>query len=151
MTKHPYLCEMVNMEALEAEELIVKNTFKIKFKDVAKDLNSFWKKSDRFKPLTTRNSSFFCQKDDRQKVVNMKVTGDCFITVLGPRTRYFESLNINNDPSTTSFLFSGQILLFIPSKCLTETVRRRSMRLAILLTSRSTWCFLQSTTSSLPR
>lgn len=87
MTKHPYLSDMADIEALEEEELIVKNTFKIKFKDIAKDLNSFWKKNDRFKPLTTRNTAFFCQKDERQKVVNMKVTGDCFITVLGPRTR----------------------------------------------------------------
>ena len=74
------------METIESEENC-KNYFKLKYKDLVRELNTHWKKNDRFKPRTIRNSQFFCEKDERQKVVSMKVTGRCFITVLGPRTR----------------------------------------------------------------
>ena len=84
--KHPYLADFVDIVALDSEET-AKNTFKLQYKNIARDLNTYWKKNDRFKPLTIKNSQYFCEKDERQKVVSMKVTGDCFITVLGPRTR----------------------------------------------------------------
>lgn len=90
IVKHPYLEEFVDVDLLERQDLLqqsVRNSFKLKYRDVAKDLNNYWKKNDRFRPLTIRNGQYFCEKDERQKVVSMKVTGSCFITVLGPRTR----------------------------------------------------------------
>lgn len=61
--------------------------YKAKFTELTRNLNRCWKKSDKFKPLTIRNNQYFCERDERQKVVSIKVTGKCFITVLGPRTR----------------------------------------------------------------
>ena len=72
---------------LDAQEETLKHGCKGVYKNLAKDLNMFWKKNEKFKPLTQRNGQYFCEKDERQKVVSMKVTGDYFITVLGPRTR----------------------------------------------------------------
>ena len=83
VTKHPYLEDLVDFDL----ELPQKKFYKSKFKQLTRSLNGFWKKSDKFKPLTIRNSQYFCERDDRQKVVSIKVTGSCFITVLGPRTR----------------------------------------------------------------
>lgn len=57
------------------------------FKDCANELSMYWKKSQRYRPKTIRNSSYFCERDERQKIVSFKVTGDHMITVLGPRTR----------------------------------------------------------------
>jgi len=86
INKQPYLADFVDIVALDSEDT-PKNYLKLQYKNIARDLNAYWKKSDRFKPLTIKNSQYFCEKDERQKVVSMKVTGNCFITVLGPRTR----------------------------------------------------------------
>ena len=86
INKHPYLAEFVDINQLDSEESS-KNSFKLKYRDIARDLNTYWKKNDRYKPLTIRNGQFFCERDERQKVVSMKVSGDCIVTVLGPRTR----------------------------------------------------------------
>ena len=86
LTRQPYLAPLYNMELIEAGENC-SNYYKLKYKELARELNTHWKKNDRFKPRTIRNGQFFCEKDERQKVVSMKVTGKCFITVLGPRTR----------------------------------------------------------------
>ena len=44
--------------------------FKLRYRDLAKSLNTFWRKNDRYKPVTTRNTAFFCERDDRQKVTH---------------------------------------------------------------------------------
>jgi len=84
VVRHPYLANKID---LDAQEETLKHGCKGVYKNLAKDLNMFWKKNEKFKPLTQRNGQYFCEKDERQKVVSMKVTGDYFITVLGPRTR----------------------------------------------------------------
>ena len=83
VSKHPYLEELVDFDL----ELLQEKFYKSKFKELTRSLNRCWKKSDKFKPLTIRNNQYFCERDERQKVVSIKVTGSCFITVLGPRTR----------------------------------------------------------------
>lgn len=40
------------------------------FRAIARELNTFWRKNDKYKPSTQRNSQYFCQKDDRQKIVS---------------------------------------------------------------------------------
>ena len=43
------------------------------FRAIARELNTFWRKNDKYKPSTQRNSQYFCQKDDRQKIVSYKL------------------------------------------------------------------------------
>merc|ERR1711942_67417 len=63
--RHPYLSHKID---LDVQEETLKHGCKGVYKNLAKDLNMFWKKNEKFKPLTQRN-------------------GQYFITVLGPRTR----------------------------------------------------------------
>jgi len=86
--KHPYLSHS-NPPALTLgeEEERLRPACKKAYRAIARELNTFWRKNDKYKPSTQRNSQYFCQKDDRQKIVSMRVTGEHFLTVLGPRTR----------------------------------------------------------------
>lgn len=91
VSKHPYLMHKVSphmqlIQAADNDQTNIANCKSI-YKNLAKELNVFWKKSEQYKPLTRRNDGYFCEKDARQKIVSMRVTGDFFITVLGPRTR----------------------------------------------------------------
>lgn len=40
------------------------------FRGIAKELNTFWRKNDKYKPSTQRNCQYFCQRDDQQKIVS---------------------------------------------------------------------------------
>ena len=40
------------------------------FRAIAKELNTFWRKNDKYKPSTQRNCQYFCQRDDQQKIVS---------------------------------------------------------------------------------
>jgi len=86
VSRQPYLADRVDLTC-SAENPPPSNTFKLQYRSLAKQLNIFWKKNERFKPLTVRNNQYYCEAGSRQKVVSMRVTGSCFITVLGPRTR----------------------------------------------------------------
>ena len=41
------------------------------FRGIAKELNTFWRKNDKYKPSTQRNCQYFCQRDDQQKIVSL--------------------------------------------------------------------------------
>ena len=47
-------------------------TSSIPFRGIAKELNTFWRKNDKYKPSTQRNCQYFCQRDDQQKIVSPK-------------------------------------------------------------------------------
>jgi len=94
IARHPYLAHKVVpyiKDTTQATDSSIDNasssTCKMIYNSVAKELNMFWKKNEQYKPVTRRNGEYFCERDSRQKIVSMKVTGDHFITVLGPRTR----------------------------------------------------------------
>jgi len=86
--KHPYLSHS-NPPALTLgeEEERLRPACKKAYRGIAKELNTFWRKNDKYKPSTQRNCQYFCQRDDQQKIVNIRVTGEHFLTILGPRTR----------------------------------------------------------------
>ena len=60
INKQPYLADFVDIVALDSEDT-PKNYLKLQYKNIARDLNAYWKKSDRFKPLTIKNSQYFCR------------------------------------------------------------------------------------------
>ena len=41
--------------------------------NVARDLNMYWKKTQNYEPGVTRNVKYFCEKNDRQKIVSIRV------------------------------------------------------------------------------
>merc|ERR1711936_1306738 len=86
--KHPYLSHS-NPPALTLgeEEERLRPACKKAYRGIAKELNTFWRKNDKYKPSTQRNCQYFCQRDDQQKIVNIRVTGEHFLTILAPRTR----------------------------------------------------------------
>merc|ERR1711863_92085 len=86
--KHPYLSHS-NPPALTLgeEEERLRPACKKAYRGIAKELNTFWRKNDTYKPSTQRNCQYFCHRDDQQKIVNIRVTGEHFLTILGPRTR----------------------------------------------------------------
>jgi len=88
VNKHPYLSHS-NPPALTLgeEEERLRPACKKAYRGIAKELNTFWRKNDKYKPSTQRNCQYFCQRDDQQKIVNIRVTGEHFLTILGPRTR----------------------------------------------------------------
>jgi len=88
LNRHPYISHSNPLGlVLGEEEERLRPTCKAAYRAIAKELNTFWRKNDKYKPKTERNSQYFCEKDERQKIVSMRVTGEHFITVLGPRTR----------------------------------------------------------------
>ncbi|XP_023335344.1 uncharacterized protein LOC111706663 [Eurytemora carolleeae] len=90
LAAHPYLkakvCSTWNVDLNNLDSKDLKYS-KSLYKKLARELNQFWKRSDRWEPTVTRNSMFFCQKQKNQKIVSLKVAGDHIVTVLGPRTR----------------------------------------------------------------
>jgi len=91
INKHPYLKDLItphiqHIQAADCDLTTVENCSTI-YKNLAKRLNTYWRKSEQFKPQTRRNGAYFCEREPNQKIVNIKVTGDYFVTVLGPRTR----------------------------------------------------------------
>jgi hypothetical protein len=55
--------------------------------NLARDLNLYWKKTVRFEPGVTRNSTYFCQKNDRQKIVSIRVRRNTVLSTL-PNVKY---------------------------------------------------------------
>ena len=47
------------------------------FRGIAKELNTFWRKNDKYKPSTQRNCQYFCQRDDQQKIVSFVWKSNC--------------------------------------------------------------------------
>ena len=47
------------------------------FRGIAKELNTFWRKNDKYKPSTQRNCQYFCQRDDQQKIVSFVWESNC--------------------------------------------------------------------------
>jgi len=89
--RHPYLSDQITphiqyIQAADCELTTVENCKTI-YNNIAKRLNTFWRKSEQFKPKTKRNGGYFCKRAENEKIVSIKVTGDYFVTVLGPRTR----------------------------------------------------------------
>lgn len=92
LKENPYLREKALSKLGYTEEPLedlIQDGIKCKklWRDCSKELYKYWKKDFRWRPKTIRNSSYFCERDERQKIVSFKVTGDHVITVLGPRTR----------------------------------------------------------------
>jgi len=89
LTKKFYETWKLSLQDLDSQDLkFCKNLYK----NLARDLNNYWKRSDRYEPTVTRNLKYFCAKLENQKIVSLKVTGDHIVTVLGPRTRSDQSI-----------------------------------------------------------
>jgi len=95
LSSHPYLSakfyETRNLTPsnLDSQDLKFCKTL---YKELARDLNSYWKRTNLYEPTVVRNQKFFCQRSSNQKIVSLKVTGDHIVTVLGPRTRSDQSI-----------------------------------------------------------